>query len=542
MPAPTNISFATATDLGTLPASITQVADFAGTTYNLFFSFTAPAGSTVIGAFGFGDLSVYTPTIQPYDSTHTGILAISVQNKEIQFPVTAGATYFLELVTNGGNPTPANLSLSVYVAPNVSVPVGSIAVNDDTVGFPLALISSTADYTVLRFVDNFPAGEAGDTLSSGMVLVENADTGQAQLYDQTFNLIATITVGSGVRSIRTCSRSQIFYAADGHNPPRFLTVTNTGTASGLTTLTGSTSLQSITPNLTETILYHAGVNAGDPVERWDITNGVALTNLVAGIATYKVSDMFVLADGTILVAYYKDTAVSDFKVLHYSTAGATLNTYNFGQYELSLGSPPRLASAIDDPNSFWAMQHQTSTVGTTKFLNIKISDGSTLTTRNGVLFGAGRYDAPATATPLAQFGTSPSCPFWIVRASPVSTTTYTIRRQRRWLLPSSPDNKRMTIPTLELLMRTGIGLTAGPSGSPVQGEDPQVMLRISKDGGNTWGFEQRRSAGTIGNYKDRVRWLRATGLYRNAVAEITMTDPVDVQWIAALGDPQEGSS
>ncbi len=109
-----------------------------------------------------------------------------------------------------------------------------------------------------------------------------------------------------------------------------------------------------------------------------------------------------------------------------------------------------------------------------------------------------------------------------------------IRRQRRFLLPSSPDNKRITIPVLELLLRPGIGTADVPN--------PQVMLRISKDGGKTWGPERWRSAGAVGRYADRVRWLRATGNYRNAVCEITVTDPVDWQFLAMMGEPEEGSS
>ncbi len=127
---------------------------------------------------------------------------------------------------------------------------------------------------------------------------------------------------------------------------------------------------------------------------------------------------------------------------------------------------------------------------------------------------------------------------------PLVTETVTIRRERRFLLPSSPDNKNVQIPTLELLMRTGIGLTpAAWDGANVpQGANPQVMMRISKDGGKTWGPERWRSAGAIGRYLTRVRWLRATGNYRNAVMEIVVTDPVDWQLLAVLGTPIEGSS
>jgi hypothetical protein len=66
---------------------------------------------------------------------------------------------------------------------------------------------------------------------------------------------------------------------------------------------------------------------------------------------------------------------------------------------------------------------------------------------------------------------------------------------------------------------TGVGLTTG------QGNDPQVMLRISKDNGHTWGNEMWRSLGAIGKYITRARWLRL-GRSRDWVFELSTTDPV----------------
>ncbi len=92
-------------------------------------------------------------------------------------------------------------------------------------------------------------------------------------------------------------------------------------------------------------------------------------------------------------------------------------------------------------------------------------------------------------------------------------------------------------------MRTGIGLLPDAAGSSTPlGVNPEVRLRISKDGGKTWGPERARSAGLRGEFKDRVRWTRATGNYRNGVGEITVDAPVDWQWLSVHGDPTEGSS
>ena len=84
-------------------------------------------------------------------------------------------------------------------------------------------------------------------------------------------------------------------------------------------------------------------------------------------------------------------------------------------------------------------------------------------------------------------------------------------------------------------METGIGLATG------QGSDPQVMLRWSDDGGETWSNEHWRSAGKIGVYKARVLWNRL-GSSRDRVYEITMSDPVPWRIIDAMIRMSAGTS
>lgn len=57
------------------------------------------------------------------------------------------------------------------------------------------------------------------------------------------------------------------------------------------------------------------------------------------------------------------------------------------------------------------------------------------------------------------------------------------------------------------------------------GADPQVMLRVSNDGGKTWITEQWRSAGKTGEYLRRVRWNRL-GVARRRVFEVIVSDPI----------------
>lgn len=53
----------------------------------------------------------------------------------------------------------------------------------------------------------------------------------------------------------------------------------------------------------------------------------------------------------------------------------------------------------------------------------------------------------------------------------------------------------------------------------------QVMLRMSNDGGKTWGNEQERTVGAIGEYQKRVRWNRC-GQSRRRVFEVSVTDTI----------------
>ena len=56
---------------------------------------------------------------------------------------------------------------------------------------------------------------------------------------------------------------------------------------------------------------------------------------------------------------------------------------------------------------------------------------------------------------------------------------------------------------------------------------PQVMLRLSNDGGKTWPVETWSSAGEVGEYNKRVKWHRL-GAARRRVFEVSVTD--DIPW------------
>lgn len=109
-----------------------------------------------------------------------------------------------------------------------------------------------------------------------------------------------------------------------------------------------------------------------------------------------------------------------------------------------------------------------------------------------------------------------------------------IRRVRR-----SPalvqDNERIVYSAFELDLDRGQGLVTG------QGSDPQVMLRMSNDGGATWGNELQMSAGKIGQYKIRAKRNRC-GQARRKVFEVSVSDPIPWRLTNAylrVGDPSQ---
>ena len=109
---------------------------------------------------------------------------------------------------------------------------------------------------------------------------------------------------------------------------------------------------------------------------------------------------------------------------------------------------------------------------------------------------------------------------------------------QKWLrswraLPTGTNNlKRTSQHTLQIDCETGVGLNTG------QGNDPQMMLRWSDDGGHTWSNEQWASIGKVGEYFQRTfyRRLGMTLKLRDRVYELSGTDPVKIAIVGAQLD------
>lgn len=81
------------------------------------------------------------------------------------------------------------------------------------------------------------------------------------------------------------------------------------------------------------------------------------------------------------------------------------------------------------------------------------------------------------------------------------------------------DYKVVIVDRIYIDFETGVGLASG------QGSDPQAMLRVSRDGGRTFGNEMWRTIGAVGEYTTRVEWT-SLGAARDWVFDLSIADPV----------------
>lgn len=94
------------------------------------------------------------------------------------------------------------------------------------------------------------------------------------------------------------------------------------------------------------------------------------------------------------------------------------------------------------------------------------------------------------------------------------------------------ERKRITVRSFQLDGEQGVGLRTG------QGEDPQLTLRVSRDGGRTWGTLKFGNVGAMGQYAYRTIW-RQLGQARDWVFWVQMADPVKTAWTAAYLEAEE---
>lgn len=436
-------SAASATLISSLPFTD---ADTVPTTDGLWYKFVCPVSGVpnAISVFSYAAsltnqrLRVFSPDgVTAYPASDPGNF---VNSRPFQVMLAAGVTYYFNIYNEVGAYT-----LSVITGPDEPVPTGSILVNNDIPNYPLALLSAT-DGHVLRFMHPFPAGETADVIASGpgtgKILVHSRNyyggspnhyiggDGHLKLYSGQFELLADLpyiqAADSYTAPIRWGRLSGSFYVGQQSDPANagnssVTTVTADG-AFGPTTwnLSPTWDIGLIAPSGSETILYGARLSSGSPkiLGQWDLVNDVALPDLAPALSSFRIDDLLVLADDTILVAYVWFVANHTPLVLRYDPDGTVLNTYTLTG---SQSTEVRLARALDDPISFWvwtrtnAAEDFASSTTLNKFANLRAADGVVLAAFSVPQFRNGGYQGAKSATPLARSGAAESCPFLILR-------------------------------------------------------------------------------------------------------------------------------
>lgn len=522
---PPNLTPATALVISSLPYAFTIDPEAAAN--DLWWVYTAVAGDESLGALGWApDGSTYSPQL----SVWLGPVGAPVQyldgfyspREQIQVPLAPGTTYYLKVEDLNGTVPDASLTLTVYPGPMLPTPAGSLMILDDadgSVGGYSAPIISEADGAVLR-LPTMPSSEQGDINTAGRILTGDFfDDTTRKLFSTTFALLSTLTgFPSGTSTAPIRARGDHWYIGDEIHIPTIQTVQNDGSLGATSWVLDDigSNLHALAVNVAESILYYAG-NGSVAVKRWDLLNDVAMTDLVAAIATYTTAwggDLLVMADGTILVPYQK-VGPNDYQVLRYNPDGTLANTYGFGNVNGN-----RIQLALDG-TSFWVWTRVTTgpDFGTLRYRRILASDGSVLADFSVDQFEAGVRNTHLTRSQSAdRFGVPASCPLMVLQSSGTTVVTYRTRRIRRFPI-LSPDNLRLVIHKIEFELQRGVGTPTG------DGSDPTIRVKFSKDGGQTWGPYHEVKAGKTGEYTRRaILWRLGAG--RNWVCELSVDAPV----------------
>ncbi len=553
--APTNISFLTATDIGTLtgytPYTVTEDAwDGGGSvTQPLYFSYLPVTGDDMLEVYGYGNGTTYLPALRIYTGPASAPVQLDNNHAAISRPdqqdivtfVAAGQRVFFEFAKTGGNVNPSPLTVRIARGQKQTIINHDLYINDSSPGYPGIVMNPTTAIPK-RYSLNYPAGEGQETLQNGVIAVIDAFTAKGPvLYNVAsdgFTVRNTPTMpdanyidGLSTNQIDTFWSTKQFGGGHSFAVP----ITQDGVV-GTPLDLGSANIDDAVPQADNSAVY--AIN-GSVVQK--ITNpGGVVTTFTTVDATFSFgNNLLMMTDDTLLVPYQK------------SAATAYIRRFNLAGVEQA-GSPYSLTGVVGitlerifadpaDPSFFW-IWWQTSILN--HFQKYTVSDGSIAVDISRTKFVEGVSQTATVSADTVYSGADFSCVPIILRVGTMSAT-YPTRRLRQGLLPSSENNYRMFMSQMELLMETGVGLLPDAWGSTAnspQGANPQIMMRISTDGGKTWHAEQWRSAGMRGQNEVRPRWLKPVRAYRNAVYQIVVSDPVPWRLISLIGQFSEGSS
>lgn len=433
MPAPTNISYETATVISNLPYSTTQDVNDAGVTKTVFYKLNL-ARSQMVGFWFFGDLATYKPRVTLVVDAGSANHPVAI-NVPGQFWAVANTDYWFQVVSDTGDVSPAILTVAIeaFTEP-ASFPAGSIIINDEAYD-PLvphpAVVISGVDGSVLGFVAPVVSGESGDALADGTFAFEDLsgatdDIVRVKIYTPSMHVVATVAPshpqGSWEQTFIGSDGAETFFLGWNGASPAYRTMSKTGVLGTLVSTLAGSDLTGLAGSPDGTILYYAAFNGGTKsVRRWDIPGASQLSDLVVNLATYEPKDIIVMADGTVVVEWSKNGGQTT-QVRSYASDGTLLHTFD---HSAETWSTVRLARGEDD-NTFLYWEKKPPgdpDRGDWRITELDPVSGATIATLTGEnVFSRGTEAKAASLTP-PRFGTPESCPLVVLRAPLLVTPT-----------------------------------------------------------------------------------------------------------------------
>ena len=289
------------------------------------------------------------------------------------------------------------------------------------------------------------------------------------------------------------------------------------------------------------------IPSGTPTARW--ARWAAVQGPVIAPATSTGSITFatpaLAGTGSATVAAVTSTGSETFGTPALAGTGTAAPLAATSSGSVTFGKPALAATGAQaEPVVVLTMTRPTCAIATAQLITLTGTDFPatpvvTLTDPNGLTFTPTILTASSTVITFAAVFAV--CGTWTVTVSGSNVLRiatihrFTTRRLRQFRLPASPDRAWVFCRSLEILLQAGVGNTVAP------GDDPQLMLTLSRDGGLTWSPERTVSAGKIGAYTRRARF-RNLGRYRmGGVARLVVTDPVPWAWLRASAALEEGT-
>lgn len=399
------------------------------------------------------------------------------------------------------------------------------------------VVLSRSTGATLASLTTLPNAGYGDILTSGILAVTNQQVAGSKLagvsiFNNDLGLITTVTAQAVANALSWSSplvagnrAGHLFYflaqrIADVFNPTLY-TYSDAGVVGGTTWTfsTGGGQARAIAVNLAGTILYWGVANATlGAINRYDLTNSIAMTPLVAATATNFLGTTFVVTADDDLLTAYQTAAGQPWTLNRYNPSGVLQSAIALG---VNLwGDEPEVFSD-SDPANVWVRTFPDVDGLTSRFRCFVIATGEVVEDWT-VDTLAGTGDVPVT------------CPNIVLRAITPTVERRRIRRVRRFPLPFD-RNFWVYVRRIEFLIQAGVGNSNDP------GADPQLEVRFSGDGGATWGDILLVPMGRQGEYNLR-QVINNIGKLRNGWVEVADSDPVRSYLLACFVDADENET